>query len=414
MEPKIIPRKEHCISRKQISPNALYILYLLHRRGFIAYLVGGCVRDILLGRKSKDFDIATNATPGQIKRLFRNCRLVGRRFRLAHIHFKDEIIEVSTFRSTINPHQTTIGEISDNNKEKRYHIKDENGMILRDNLFGTPEEDALSRDFTINALAYNIADFSIVDYCDGIIDLNQRLIRTIRDPYTRFKEDPVRMLRAIRFSASHNFVIENIVWEAICNLSYTISNVSPARLYEEIQKLFLFGFSKNVFHLFIKSGLLSALFPDILRWISLSRKNMSLIYNNLDYLDKLYKDGKTLSIELFLTFFLGPFIEADALVKHKNNVPYKQALENVCKDTLKNICKTVTLPKRISNTVHNILSLQQSFRTVSHRHPHSIIDKPGFPDAILYLRLKTETKNGKNDHLKWWDQFLKQKRMPPA
>ena len=414
MEPKIIPRKEHCISRKQISPNALYILYLLHRRGFIAYLVGGCVRDILLGRKSKDFDIATNATPGQIKRLFRNCRLVGRRFRLAHIHFKDEIIEVSTFRSTINPHQTTIGEISDNNKEKRYHIKDENGMILRDNLFGTPEEDALSRDFTINALAYNIADFSIVDYCDGIIDLNQRLIRTIRDPYTRFKEDPVRMLRAIRFSASHNFVIENIVWEAICNLSYTISNVSPARLYEEIQKLFLFGFSKNVFHLFIKSGLLSALFPDILRWISLSRKNMSLIYNNLDYLDKLYKDGKVLSIELFLTFFLGPFIEADALVKHKNNVPYKQALENVCKDTLKNICKTVTLPKRISNTVHNILSLQQSFRTVSHRHPHSIIDKPGFPDAILYLRLKTETKNGKNDHLKWWDQFLKQKRMPPA
>ena len=414
MEPKIIPKKEHCISGKQISPNALYILYHLHRRGFIAYLVGGCVRDILLGRKSKDFDIATNATPGQIKRLFRNCRLVGRRFRLAHIHFKDEIIEVSTFRSTINPHQTTIGEISDNNKEKRYHIKDENGMILRDNLFGTPEEDALSRDFTINALAYNIADFSIVDYCDGIIDLNQRLIRTIRDPYTRFKEDPVRMLRAIRFSASHNFVIENIVWEAICNLSYTISNVSPARLYEEIQKLFLFGFSKNVFHLFIKSGLLSALFPDILRWISLSRKNMSLIYNNLDYLDKLYKDGKTLSIELFLTFFLGPFIEADALVKHKNNVPYKQALENVCKDTLKNICKTVTLPKRISNTVHNILSLQQSFRTVPHRHPHSIIDKPGFPDAILYLRLKTETKNGKNDHLKWWDQFLKQKRMPPA
>ena len=188
MEPRIIPRTEHGISRKQISPNALRTLYRLHDNGFIAYLVGGCVRDLLMERVPKDFDIATNATPSQIKRLFRNCRLIGRRFRLAHLHFQDEILEVSTFRASVPSVEGDIAETDGNSSP--HHLKDEDGMVLRDNVFGTPEEDALRRDFTINALAYNIADFSVIDYSTGLSDLQQRIIRPIGDPDVRFTEDP--------------------------------------------------------------------------------------------------------------------------------------------------------------------------------------------------------------------------------
>ena len=266
MEPLIIPRTEHGISRKQISPNALRTLYRLHDNGFIAYLVGGCVRDLLMERIPKDFDIATNATPSQIKRLFRNCRLIGRRFRLAHLHFQDEILEVSTFRAAVPSDERDMGETGHGNQTPR-HLKDEDGMVLRDNVFGTPEEDALRRDFTINALAYNIADFSVIDYSTGLSDLQQRLIRPIGDPYVRFTEDPVRMLRAVRFAASHNFVIEPATWEIICQLSSTISRVTPARLYEEIQKLFLLGSARPVFTHLDTSGLLAALFPRLSQWL---------------------------------------------------------------------------------------------------------------------------------------------------
>ena len=270
MEPLIIPRTEHGISRKQISPNALRTLYRLHDNGFIAYLVGGCVRDLLMERIPKDFDIATNATPSQIKRLFRNCRLIGRRFRLAHLHFQDEILEVSTFRAAVPSDEGDMGE-TDGNQSPR-HLKDEDGMVLRDNVFGTPEEDALRRDFTINALAYNIADFSVIDYSTGLSDLQQRLIRPIGDPYVRFTEDPVRMLRAVRFAASHDLVIEPATWEIICQLSSTISRASPARLYEEIQKLFLMGSARTVFTHLDTSGLLAALFPRLSQWLDLEKK----------------------------------------------------------------------------------------------------------------------------------------------
>ena len=171
VEPRIIPRKEHRISRKQVSPNALATLYRLHANGFIAYLVGGCVRDLLLARTPKDFDIATNATPGQIKRLFRNCRLIGRRFRLAHLHFQNEIVEVSTFRRAALPSDNAVTEEPGRRHRPPRHIKDEDGMVLVDNVFGTPEEDALRRDFTVNALAYNIADSSVIDYSTGLSDL---------------------------------------------------------------------------------------------------------------------------------------------------------------------------------------------------------------------------------------------------
>ena len=187
----VIPREQHAISRKDISENALKVMYRLNKAGYEAWLVGGGVRDLLLGKKPKDFDVTTNATPEQVRKLFRNCRLVGRRFRLAHVMFGPEIIEVATFRGH---HE---GNVSDRTTSQR----GQNGMLLRDNIFGSIEEDAQRRDFTINSLYYSVADFTVRDYVGGMKDLKDGVIRLIGNPETRYREDPVRMLRAVRFAA---------------------------------------------------------------------------------------------------------------------------------------------------------------------------------------------------------------------
>ncbi|MDQ5988166.1 MAG: Poly(A) polymerase I [Syntrophus sp. SKADARSKE-3] len=285
----VIPRGEHNVSRKQLSRNAIFALYRLRDHGYIAYLVGGCVRDLLLSRTPKDFDIATNATPEQIKRLFRNCRLIGRRFRLAHLQFRDETIEVSTFRSAATSEEDGVGE-SERQSGPIRHLKDEDGMVLRDNIFGTPMEDALRRDFTINALAYNIADFSVIDVTNGIADLKQRIIRPIGDPTVRFIEDPVRMIRAVRFAATLRFTIERETWEILCSRSSTITRAAPARLYEEILKLFLLGSARPIFILLDRSGLLAALLPWLDRWLHEHAGASAIIHSTLERIDALVGD----------------------------------------------------------------------------------------------------------------------------
>lgn len=406
MAPRIIPRKEHPLSRKLISPNALRTLYRLHNRGFIAYLVGGCVRDLLLERTPKDFDIATNATPSQIRRLFRNCFLVGRRFRLAHLHFQDEILEVATFRGPALPFENPDTEEAKQNGRSPRYARDKNGMVLRENVFGTPEEDALSRDFTINALAYNIADFSIIDYTTGLSDLEQRLIRPIGDPYVRFTEDPVRMIRAVRLSASHNLVIEPNAWETICELSSTITRAAPARLYEEIQKLFLRGSGEGAFRLLDKSGLLAALFPVLSRWIYGDSRRQTLVHRNLEYLDRLFQKQVRPSPALFLAALFGPTIEEAALGIHRNGIPYQQALDAAQGLFMKETCSAVSIPGKVGNQLRAILALQRSLHRMPPRRPHSVIARPEFAEAMTYLRLGAETKRENRRPLEWWDDFL--------
>jgi len=224
-EPTIHPRSQHCISRKQIDTDSLKVLYRLHRHGYKAYLVGGSVRDLLLGRQPKDFDIGTNATPNQVRKLFRNSFLVGRRFRLAHIRFAgNKLIEVATFRR-----QPAKNELPDNQDEHFHFVQ---------NVFGSPGEDATRRDFTVNALFYNIADFSVIDYLDGLDDLRNKRLRAIGDPQIRFVEDPVRMLRAIEFSARLNFTIEADIYTAIAKHKELLATAAPARVREEIMELF--------------------------------------------------------------------------------------------------------------------------------------------------------------------------------
>ncbi|MGH8399580.1 MAG: polynucleotide adenylyltransferase PcnB, partial [Gammaproteobacteria bacterium] len=254
VNPAIVPRAEHAISRAHISESALKVLYRLKSAGFESYLVGGGVRDLLLGREPKDFDVATDASPEQVQALFRNCRLIGRRFRLAHVRFGGDIVEVATFRAT---HQDE----TDEDQPRRDLALNESGRILRDNAFGTLEQDAFRRDFSVNALYYDIRDFSIVDYVGGLADLRAGQLRLIGDPDKRYREDPVRMLRAARFAAKLGFRIHADTERPITGLAPLLADIPPARLFEEILKLFLYGFGLQAFETLRHYGLFAQLFP---------------------------------------------------------------------------------------------------------------------------------------------------------
>jgi poly(A) polymerase len=405
MQPRIIGREEHGISRKQISPNALHTLYRLQDNGFVAYLVGGCVRDLLLGRTPKDFDIVTNAAPGQIKHLFRNARIIGRRFRLVHLHFQDEILEVSTFRASA-PSEAEGAEEADGEKRPPRHLKDEDGMVLRDNVFGTPEEDALRRDFTINALAYSIADFSVIDFTNGMSDLEQRLIRPIGDPFVRFTEDPVRMIRAVRFAASHDFAIDTEAWDVICELAPTIVRAAPARLYEEMLKIFLLGSARPVFTLLEKSGLLAALFPALIRGSAAKGDLTAVLQANMESLDRLLQKGLSPSPPLFLAMLFGPGLEEDALARHREGVPYLQALDAACELFLTELVTTVSVPGRISGQLRRILALQPSLHRIPPRRPASLAGRPEFSDAMTYLIFTTRMREEGRKAREWWKNFI--------
>jgi len=243
MSPRILERAQHTVSRKAIDPDALKVMYRLKNNGYVAYLVGGGVRDLLLGRKPKDFDIGTSAHPQQVKRLFRNCFVIGRRFRLCHIRFGRKVVEVSTFRRLAEPEEGDT-------------------LIRRDNTFGTPEEDAFRRDFTVNALFYDIATFSVIDYVEGLEDLERRVIRTIGDPAVRFREDPVRMLRAVALAARLGFTIDRDTAEAIRFLRGEIVKSSPARILDEFYKVLRQGASRKTFQMLHDLGLLAYLLPE--------------------------------------------------------------------------------------------------------------------------------------------------------
>jgi poly(A) polymerase len=278
-EPTIVPRSEHAISRRDVDPDALKVLYRLHEHNYIAYLVGGSVRDLLLKRRPKDFDIGTSAHPHQVKKLFRNCWIIGRRFRLAHVKFGTKTIEVATFRQLVESTEVTPeadaalalgvdGNAADepsaeHNGGRRGRRRVEDHLIHRDNTYGTPEEDAFRRDFTVNALFYDIGTFSIIDYVGGLKDLEARLIRCIGDPEVRFLEDPVRMLRAVVLAARLEFTIDEPVLEAIAIHRHEIARSAPARLVEEYYKILRSGHAEQAFKQLRATGLLREITPEL-------------------------------------------------------------------------------------------------------------------------------------------------------
>src|SRR5262245_426403 len=263
VEPRIVPREEHPISRNDIDPDALKVLYRLRQGEHTAYLVGGSVRDLLLGRRPKDFDIGTSAHPYQVKKLFRNCWIIGRRFRLAHVKFGNKVIEVATFRRQAQPGEEVVQEgvpapVHDHpeGNGQPTHAAGDQVHLHRDNTFGTPEEDAFRRDFTVNALCYDLATFSIIDYVNGLEDLRTGIVRSIGDPEERFREDPVRMLRAVAFSARLDFTIEPAILDAIRRHRHEIARSSPARLLEEYYKILRSGYAEKTFRQLAAVGLL--------------------------------------------------------------------------------------------------------------------------------------------------------------
>lgn len=268
-EPVIVPRAEHPISRRDIDPDALKVLYRLHESGYVAYLVGGSVRDLLLSRRPKDFDVGTSAHPYQVKKLFRNCWIIGRRFRLAHVRFGTKTIEVATFRrhvpvgSESAPSHPVEPDVLDPVDQGR---TDAQALLQKhDNTFGTPEEDAFRRDFTINALFYDIGSYSIIDYVGGLQDLNNGLIRCIGDPNERFVEDPVRMLRAIVMASRLNFRLDPPIVDAIATHRGLMSAASPARMIEEYYKILRSGYAEQTFRALAKHRLLDPVTPEIQR-----------------------------------------------------------------------------------------------------------------------------------------------------
>ena len=306
VEPTVISRADHSISRDQIDPDALKVLYRLRKFDHQAYLVGGGVRDLLLGRAPKDFDIGTSAHPNEVKRIFRNCWIIGRRFRLAHVKFGPKTIEVATFRRQVSPDELVAAEAEDERAaqaETAAGTKARRRPIRRDNTFGTAEEDAFRRDFTINALFYDIATFSVIDYVGGMRDLQEGVLRSIGDPNERFIEDPVRMLRAIAFTARLGFTLDPPVQRAIRRHKAEIGKASPARMIEELYKLLRSGFAAQTFRSLSEHGLLESIAPEV------ERRKTSSLWRSLELLDTYREKCKSAPDTLTNAILLGSLVQ---------------------------------------------------------------------------------------------------------
>lgn len=414
----IITRQEHGISRKLMNPNALRILYRLKDNGFVGYLVGGCVRDLLLGREPKDFDVVTNATPGEVKRMFRNCRLIGRRFRLAHIHYADEIIEVATFRSQESNEPEPEPKESNEAEHRQRHprmLKDGDGMILRDNVYGTPEEDALRRDFTVNALSYNIADFSIIDYTGGLADLSAGIIRTIGDPAVRFQEDPVRMLRAVRFAAQLSFTIEENTLKALVAAADTIVRAAPPRLYDETIKLLLSGEGTKCYDLLRQTGLFAALFPNFSSWLGAESEGFprTRFGEMLSRVDSRIQQGYKVSPPLLVALLFGEYIDEKAERFRRQGSPWQQSVDAAVAEFMGETCPIVMIANRVGFALRDIISQQMRFKKIPGRRPELFIARHDFGDIIEYCRITRGDKKDVVKQLDWWAAQAQQQAQVP-
>jgi len=414
----IITRPEHGISRKLMSPNALRTLYRLNDNGFDGYLVGGCVRDLLLGREPKDFDVVTNATPGEVKRIFRNCRLIGRRFRLAHLHYKDEIIEVATFRSQAPDEPEPVPKPAHAAEHRQRHpqrLKDDDGMVLRDNVYGTPEEDALRRDFTVNSLLYNIVDFSIIDYCNGLADINAGIIRTIGDPDVRYQEDPVRMLRAVRFAAQLGFTIEEKTRSALLAAADTIVRAAPARLYEEMLKLFLSGEGAKCYDLLQRTRLFAALFPHFSKWLGAESDGFphTRFGQMLDQVDSIIQQGRKVSPPLLLALLFGEYIDDKAERLRRQGAPWQKSVDAAVAEFMGETCPTVMIMNRVGMALRDIISQQTRLNKIPGRRPEAFIARNDFTDIVEYCRITRGDNRDVIKQLEWWTDQAQQQTPEP-
>ncbi len=405
----VIPRSEHSISRAAISPNALKVLYRLKEAGYEAFLVGGAVRDLLLGITPKDFDVATNALPDEVRRLFRNCRLIGRRFRLAHVHFGSEIIEVATFRAAAAPEREDA-EDSEGDAEagmidaSEHRAFDTTGRILRDNIYGTIEEDVWRRDFTANGLYYNIEDFSIWDFVGGAGDVGARRLKLIGDAETRYREDPVRMLRAVRFAAKLDFSIEPGTEQPIRELACLLDGVPPARLFDEVLKLFLSGFGAKTFDLLQRYGLFEHLFPMSAAAFDLppyayAREMLELGLANTD--ERVLADKPVTPTFLFAVLLWSAVLRV-LNERQAGPAPDLAHLMQACDAVLRAQQSRVAIPRRFAVPMRELLMLQPRFNRRSGLKSLSLLQHPRFRAAYDFLLLRAQVGVADPELAAWW------------
>ena len=387
----LIPRDQHNISRNAISDNALKVLYRLKNAGFQAFLVGGGVRDTLLGLHPKDFDVATNATPEQVTQLFRNARLIGRRFKLVHVVFGRDVIEVATFRA---PPTTK--------DSKKVAATDSQGMILRDNVYGTKNEDAMRRDFTINALYYDIKDFSVHAYDGGWEDLQNRTIRLIGDPNVRYAEDPVRMLRAIRFVAKLGFNMDPQTEAPITTLAPLLKQIPPARLFEEALKLFLHGQALQTLQQLRDYHLFEYLFPLTEIHIAQAPQALRLIENTMINTDARINDGKSVTPYFFMAAFLWPALVAQRQEFIKQGLHPNEATHQAADLVLARQIKTLAIPKRLSLPMRELWVMQSRLENIHHKKALDLLPHARFRAAYDFLALRTQSGEPFAQQVQFW------------
>ena len=393
-EPVIYGRADHNVSRDNIDDSALKVLYRLHKAGYQAFLVGGAVRDLILGGHPKDYDVATDATPEQVKELFKNCRLIGRRFRLAHIHFGREIVEVATFRGH---HEQAENESEGSTRD---------GMIVRDNVFGTLAEDAWRRDFSVNALYYNIADFTVVDYTGGMADLKAKCLRMIGDADVRCQEDPVRMLRAIRFAAKLGFKPDQDMRQAIENQGHRIEAVPPARLFDEVLKLFMSGHAHSTFELLNEYDLLVQLFPATAKHLSEHAQMHKFIAQACKNTDQRIADGKPVTPAFLFAFMLWGPTFTRAMEFESNNMSPIQALQEAGRAVLNQESGQISIPKRFRLPIREIWTSQARLKNRRGRRPYALLGQPRFRAAYDFLLLRCQSYQPDLQALcDWWTEF---------
>tara|TARA_R110002073_G_scaffold161041_5_gene316699 strand:- start:466 stop:1761 length:1296 start_codon:yes stop_codon:yes gene_type:complete len=398
----VIPRDQHNISRKNISEGALKVMSRLRSQGHQAYLVGGAVRDLLLGGHPKDFDIATDATPEAVNDLFRNSRIIGRRFRIVHVRFGREIIEVTTFRGH---HDSGSGDTGQGENSGNHSRQSASGLLLRDNVYGTLEEDAMRRDLTVNALYYDSGKFEIFDHADGLRDLEGRKIRIIGDPEQRYTEDPVRMLRVLRFAARLDFTIDNDTATAIPRCGHLLAEIPAARLFDEFLKLFLSGSAAKTLAKLLEFDILRYLFPETCICLQQDPESMALIRAAMENTDQRISVSKPVTPAFILAALLWPVVSRDSRrLENEGDAPMV-AMNSAGHSAITNAVQHISIPRRFSQPMREIWEFQLRLQRKTGRKAAELVEHRRFRAAYDFLLLREQAGADTGGLGAWWTEL---------
>lgn len=389
----------HSINARQICPNALQVVSVLQDNSFQAYLVGGCIRDLLLGINPKDFDVATNAKPHEIRALFKRSRIVGRRFQIVHVPFGRDIIEVTTFRSNSPDKKTS-------SQAKRYLKQSTSGVLTRDNVFGSIKEDAQRRDLTINALYYDPISGELDDFCQGLEDLKQRKIRIIGDPVQRYREDPVRLLRVVRFTAKLGFDIEPSTKKPIADMAQNLSHVSAPRMFDETLKLFMSGHGLAIFKLLREFNLFAVIIPQTSRIIKKGDSfSTNLIEQAFKNTDLRISQSQRVTPAFIYAALLWPSVQHLATGLQSSGHSATVALNKAANEVIANQIAITAIPRRFTTAMREIWSLQLSLPRRSGQRAKRVSEHPRFRAAYDFVLLREQAGEDLNGLGQWWTQY---------